>query len=69
MLSSDDVKVKFMKKKSALFHFVYPEVDEIADVHINDIDLILPEPRLQTGSKRIKGFYSYAVDFTGVQFC
>lgn len=69
ILSSDELRVKFLKKKLDSFHFIYPDKDDIADIHVSDIEMMLPKPKLNTKSERVKNVYTFAIDFTGVLFC
>lgn len=69
VLSDNEYTVKFLKKKFDSFHFIYPEIDDVADINKNDIEMKLPEPHLNDGTDRRKSFYSFDINFTGICFC
>lgn len=69
VLPESEFTVKFMKKKNDVYHFVYPDVDDIADIELKDIEMKLPLPHVTQGTERIKCFYSFSIDFEGIIFC
>lgn len=69
MLSDTEFTVKFLKKKSDSFHFIYPEPADIADIDITDIEMKVPTPNISNGTDRMKGIHYFQIDFQGMAFC
>ena len=64
-VDEDEYKVKFLQKSKKTDNFKICESECTYDVNRKDIILKLPEPRKQTGTKRVETFLSFPVDLSG----
>lgn len=65
VMEDGEVSVKFLKKvNDSSYHFVFPEIDDVADVKKGDIVLKLPPPLDNAGTARVKAFFSFNIDLS-----
>lgn len=66
-VADGDIEVSYCRKSSKMLDaFVFPLVEDIAQVDIKDIKLILPPPIKQNGTKRACSFLRFSINFTGL---
>lgn len=66
--SKDEYNVKFLRRKGQSGTFVFPKIEDNADVSVEDIVLKLPPPAY-AGTERTNGQYIFPIDFNTYVVC
>lgn len=63
-VEKDSVEIKYLSRPpmKTCYRFVYPEADDIDNIHIDDVIMILPPPSTAGGTKRAAQQYIFDVD-------
>ena len=62
----NDLEISYLRKSTKVFEsFIFPNIEDLASVNINQIKAILPKP-LAVANKRLRGYFKFGISFSGL---
>lgn len=64
---NDDLEVSYLRKSSKIEnHLCIPSIPDLASVSLKDVCSVLPSPNVLGATKRQQSYYSFPVNFSGI---
>lgn len=60
-----DYQVSYLRKKPGSCTFVFPNIEDKADVDFEDVVLQLPKPNFSQSTSRTSSLYTFPIDLSG----